>query len=790
MKYLNIKSLVFVLFFITKANAQTNLSSFSGIVVDKISKSQISGANLVIRTDSLTYTGKTDEKGRFIIKNIIPNRYEVKVIFTGYNSATIPNLLITSGKEEVLDLELEEKVAQIKEVKIKGRKKEMQNEMSTVSSRSFSMEEVNRYSGGRGDPARLAANFAGVSAPNDQRNDLVIRGNSPQGVLWRFEGINVPNLNHFSTLSTTGGPVSALNTNVLRNSDFMTSAFPSEYGNALAGVFDLGLRRGNTNQREYTFQVSAFTGLEAMAEGPINKEKGSSYLVAYRYSFAGFAKVVGLDIGTAATPNYQDLTFKINGGKTKLGQFSVFGIGAMSNIDFLHNEIDSNDIFANPNRDSYVKSKIGVIGVSHLISISTKTNLKSIIGATYTGNDYTEDSIEKSNGNPYKNLIIENSEIHYVFNSSLSSKINSQLSFKAGIIAELYNLNLLTRTRQLIPNWENRVDFKGDATLIQNFAQAKYNFNENLSMVAGLHSQLFTLNNSFAIEPRISFKYNHGGLGAFTLGYGMHHQIQPLAVYFYQRPNPDNTINNGNKNLGFSRSHHLALGYEYWIKNEWKIKAEAYVQFLENIAVEENSSSFSLLNEGASFAPTQKVNLVNGGTGFNRGIELTIEKYFTKEYYALITTSLYKSTFEGSDKIERNSAFNGGYTLNILGGKEIKVGKLKRNALTFDTKFTYAGGRYYTPVDLAASKIAGEEVLETDAKAFSEQYPDYLRLDLKFGYRMNAKNKKISQLISFDIQNVTFRKNVFIIRYNVVNQSINTSYQNGFFPNFTYKIQF
>jgi hypothetical protein len=790
MNLLKLKSIILLLIMSFTAFSQSNLSSISGTIVDKISKSQISGATIVVKTDSLIYSGKSDEKGRFIIKNIVPNRYEVVITFLGYNKMTIPNLLITSGKEEVLDIELEEKVSKVNEVIIKGRKKEMQNEMSTVSSRSFSMEEVNRYSGGRGDPARLAANFAGVSAPNDQRNDLVIRGNSPQGVLWRFEGINVPNLNHFSTLSTTGGPVSALNTNVLRNSDFMTSAFPSEYGNALAGVFDLGLRRGNTNQREYTIQASAFTGLEAMAEGPINKEKGSSYLVAYRYSFAGFAKLAGLNIGTAATPNYQDITFKINGGKTKAGQFSFFGIGAMSNINFLHNEIDTNDIFANPNRDSYVKSKIGVVGLSHLISLSAKTNLKSIIGATYTGNDYSEDSIEKSNGNPFKNLIVENSEIHYVFNSTLSSKINSKLSLKVGIITELYNLNLFTRTRQLRPDWENRVDFNGNATLLQNFAQAKYNFDENLSMVAGVHTQFFTLNNSFAIEPRISFKYNQAGLGAFTLGYGMHHQIQPLAVYFYQRLNPDNTLNAGNRNLGFSRSHHFALGYEYWIKNEWKIKAEAYMQFLENIAVEKNPSSFSLLNEGASFAPTQKVNLVNGGTGLNRGIELTIEKYFTKGYYMLLTTSLYKSTFKGSDLIERNSAFNGGYTFNLLGGKEIKVGKSKRNALTFDTKFTYAGGRYYTPIDIAASRAAGEEVHQGDDKAFSEQYPDYFRLDIKFGYRMNGKNKKISQLFSFDFQNITFRKNVFAIRYNIVTQTENTSYQNGFFPNFTYKIQF
>lgn len=787
---LKISILLYSFLFTTGVFAQTNVSSISGSIVDKVSKNPITSATIVLKGDSATYSAKSDLAGRFLIKDVKPNRYELTISLMGYNRVTIPAVLITSGKEEVFDLEMEEKVSNLKGVVIKGRKREIQNEMSAVSTRSFSMEEVNRYSGGRGDPARLAANFAGVSAPNDQRNDIVIRGNSPQGVLWRFEGINVPNLNHYSTLGTTGGPVSALNTNVLRNSDFMTSAFPAEYGNATAGVFDIGMRRGNSNKREITLQASAFTGVEAMVEGPLKKGDGSSYLIAYRYSFAGFAKAAGLDIGTAATPYYQDLTFKINTAKTKLGQFSFFGIGGLSSIDFLHNEIDSNDIFADPSRDSRVKSKVGVVGLSHSIPLSSKVNLKTMIGATYSGNDYSEDSIDKVNQRTINNLNLRNQEIHYVLNSTLSAKINSKLSIKSGIIAELYDLDILTETKKLRSQWETQVDFKDQTALIQSFFQFKYNFNEEWSTVLGVHGQHLTLNNSNAIEPRFSLKYANNRLGNFTLGYGLHHQMQPLPVYFFQGLNPNGSLNQENRNLNFTRSHHFVLGHEYVINSDWKIKTEAYMQFLENVPVENFNSSFSLLNEGATFAPTQKFNLVNGGTGFNRGVELTIEKYFTKGYYGLLTGSIYDSKYKGSDQIERNTAFNGSYTLNILGGKEFKVGKNKNNALTFDTKFTYAGGRYYTPVDINASRMKGEEVLGGDQFAFTEKYPDYYRLDIKFGYRMNGIKKKISHMLFFDLQNITFRKNVFAIRYNSVTQNANTAYQNGFFPNFLYRIQF
>jgi len=222
------------------------------------------------------------------------------VSYLGYEGVTIPNIELSAGKEVYLEIGIEESIEQLNEIVISAEveKDRAQNEMATISARTFSMEEVNRYSGGRSDIGRLAANFAGVSTSDDARNDIVIRGNSPTGVLWRLEGIPIPSPNHFSTLGTTGGPVSALNPNIIKNSDFMTSAFPAEYGNALAGVFDLGMRSGNKDKHEFMAQLGAVSGLEFMAEGPINKDNQSSYLVAGRYGFVGLAGQIGLPIGT------------------------------------------------------------------------------------------------------------------------------------------------------------------------------------------------------------------------------------------------------------------------------------------------------------------------------------------------------------------------------------------------------------------------------------------------------------------------------------------------------------
>lgn len=782
---------ILLLFIITNTSlfAQNNKQIIIGTITDKVSKTPLIGVSILLVGTNPQLGASTNENGQFKIDQVAPNRYYINCTYLGYQNVFIPNVLVTAGKEIVLDIEMEESITTLNEVSITSTKRGIQNDMNTISARSFSMEEVTRYSGGVSDPARLAANFAGVITPNDQRNDLVIRGNSPQGVLWRIDGLNVPNLNHFSTLGTTGGPVTALNTNVLKNSDFMTSAFSAEYGNAVAGVFDLGFRKGNNSTREHTFQFGALTGLEAMTEGPINKEKGSSYLIAYRYSFTGFAQALGFSIGTAANPNYQDVSFKINGAQTKYGQFSLFGLGGYSHIDFLHNKIDSSDVFSDPTRDSYSKSTIGVVGISHQIRIGTNSNLKTILGGNFALSRFDQDTIG-SQENPYRILEVKNQEVHYTLNTALSTKVNSKFNIKTGIIAEVLSLKLATQNREFTPYWKKTLDYDGNTLLLQEYFQAKYAFNEQFSFIAGLHAQQYFLNNSNSIEPRIALKYKLDKVGIITLGYGLHQQAQPLTVLFYKNYKPDGTISKDNENLGFNKSNHFVLGYEYNFTEDWKLKLETYFQILNNIPVTNFSSSFSLLNEGAAFVPTQQGDLVNNGKGTNKGIEFTLEKLFSNNYYGLITASFYDSKYVGSDGIERNTAFNGHYTLNFLAGKEFKVGKSKQDAITFDTKITSAGGRYYTPVDLEASKIAGKEVLAGDALAFSERLPNYFRFDFKIGYRLNSKKRKLAQTFSMDFQNLTNQKNVFAQRFNRVNGEINTTYQNGFLPNFVYKLQF
>lgn len=770
---------------------QNATQTIRGIIVDKQSQTSLPGVNVIILGSDPIKGATSDENGKFKIPDLNPGRYDLKFSFMSYKEVIIPNIVLTSGKEVVLEIGMEESANELTEVVISGTKKnETNNELVSVSGRSFSMEEVNRYAGGRSDPSRLAANFAGVSSPNDARNDIVIRGNSPVGVLWRIEGLNIPNPNHFSTIGTTGGPVSAINTNVLKNSDFFTSAFPAEYGNANAGVFDLGFRNGNSEKPEHTFQIGALTGIEAMTEGPINKTKGSSYLIAYRYAFTGVAQKIGIPIGTAATPFYQDISFKLNSGTSKLGKFTLFGLAGTSNITFDHNETDTTDLFADPTRDSYFKSDIGLIGLKHFIKVNSRSYFNTILGGTYAGSIYLEDTITK--GTDINTRVRENktSRIYYSINTSFNTKISAKLFTKIGVIGELINLNLDYRDRNFTPYWKQVWDFNDYTQLYQAYALAKYNFNDKLTFNLGLHAQHLALNGSTSIEPRLGIKYQLNQKNTLSVGYGMHSQMQPTDVYFLRTLNADSTYSQSNKDLDFTRSQHFVIGYDLLPASDWRIKTELYYQLLNNVPVTQNPSSYSMLNAGAGFFPNETGNLENTGSGTNYGAELTIEKFFSKGYYGLITGTLYQSKYKGSDGKERNTAFNGNYVYNILVGKEFKVGKEKRNAITFDIKMTQAGGRYYTPVDLVASQAARQEVVKGDEFAYTERNPDFFRLDVKTGFTLNSKKHKLSQSVFFDIQNVTNNKNVFAQRYNTVTKTINTAYQIGFFPNFMYKIQF
>ena len=287
--------LIACILFFCQAFSQNLTQTIRGIVTDNESEYTLPGASVVIISLEPIIGVSTDVNGKFEFNNIPVGRHTLQISFMGYETVTVPNVLVGSAKELILKVGLTESLVKLEEVVVSGsnKKEDANNEMSTVSARSFSVEETSRYAASVDDPARMAQAFAGVSTTDDVSNEIIVRGNSPRGLLWRLNGIEIPSPNHFTDVGASGGGISVLSNNMMDNSDFFTAAFPAEYGNALSGVFDINLRKGNQHKAERAFQLGLL-GTDVSVEGPLRGENKGSYLINYRYSTLSMLTAIGV----------------------------------------------------------------------------------------------------------------------------------------------------------------------------------------------------------------------------------------------------------------------------------------------------------------------------------------------------------------------------------------------------------------------------------------------------------------------------------------------------------------
>ncbi|HTF80090.1 MAG TPA: TonB-dependent receptor [Cytophagales bacterium] len=760
----------------SKLSAQDYTQNVRGTVVDKVSQAPIAGVVVIIAD---TIAVETDLDGNFKFTNIPVGKYNLIFKYEGYKIMPIQNVAVNSGKEVVLSVPMEEDITVLETVVVgeKLEKNKPINSMSTVSTRVFSVEETQKYAAAVNDPARMASAFAGVVTTNDGNNGISIRGNSPNGLLWRMEGVDIPNPNHFSDVGTAGGGVSILSAQLLSNSDFSTGAFAAEYGNALSGVFDIRLRKGNNEKREYTFQAG-FLGLDAAIEGPFKKGYNGSYLVNYRYSTLGLITRM-VDLFDAKTL-FQDLSYNIYLPTNKYGNISFFGINGLSN-QTTEAKSDTNLWNIRFNRaNTKFFANTHANGMTYSKTFNKRLHMKSALVYSSTVNGSNIDELNTSfQGHPvYREKYVQNK---WTLNTVFNYKVNARNSFRSGFMVNKYAFSLSQKelndsTKQML----EYVNHSGDAESMQIFSQWQNRLNEKLTLNAGLHYMRFFLNGSQSLEPRASVRYELTSKKAMTFGYGLHSQIQPLGVYFAKV-----AAVTPNTKMGLSKAHHIVLGYDQSLNSHMRMKLETYYQHLFNIGQGTDvAQNFSVLNEnGGNFSKA----LNNGGSARNYGLELTMEHFMHNNFYFLASASLYDSKYKGTDGHMYNTRFNGNYAFTVTTGKEFKVSERKKRMLGINLKSYYAGGFRRTPMDVAATLQKGDEVYEHD-KSFTDQNPAYFRTDLRVSLRRNYKHATTT--LALDIQNVTSRKNVGGQYFDEDTKEIKYFYQTPLIPILSYRIEF
>jgi hypothetical protein len=755
-------------------NAQQFTQTIKGRITDAESRQPIVGATVLVLGMQSIKGATTDTKGYFKLSEVPVGRHSIKISSVGYDENLIQELVVGSGKEVELSIQLNESLQQLAEVNVKSQKEygAALNEMASVSARSFSVEQAKRYAAAINDPARMALSFAGVASNSDDSNALIIRGNSPKGVLWRMEGVEIPNPNHFGEEGSTGGGISALSVNVLANSDFFTSAFPAEYGNATSGVFDLKLRKGNNEKREYAMQLGVM-GLDVAAEGPLGKKGGASYLANYRYSTLAILSGLGINPAGDATPEFQDGAFKLHFPIKQKAMLSVWGMGGLSRQ--IRRRVLSTDAF---------HSDRGVLGLNYVHFINERTYTEVIASwaafrTTYEYNRTDRIDWEKNN---YTNQA-------YRLSGMIHHKINARHALRTGLIMsnlsyKLYDIDVLANTSR------ERINQRGYTQLWQAYGQWKYRVSPAFTLNLGTHLLGLRLNRSTSIEPRLGLRWQVAPRHALTGGVGIHSRTEAISMYLAQVRVSDTRTEAVNRQLKLMKSLHSVLGYEYRPAGTWRLQVEGYYQHHYQVPIGPTGtkSAFlrteSLLNLMDGYVTDS---LVSDGKGRNYGVELTVERFLTRGVYLLATTSLYQAKYTARDGVERNSRFNGNFVQNVLAGKEWKVGRKQSNLLALNLRGLWAGGNRYIPIDLAASRKAGRTIRNYTA-AYSEQLPAYFRLDTRISFTKNRKRS--TSTVSIDVQNLTNRANFYQPLYDNATKSIRFDTQMGLIPILNWRLEF
>ena len=765
--------------------AQELTQVIRGQVIDIESQSPLPFATVTVNTSDSLLGAIADGNGYFRFNRIPIGRYDIKVSFMGYETQVIPEQMVSTGKEIVLTIKMREQIAELEEVVIKAftQKDKPLNSMATASARTFSVEEARRYAGGFDDPARLASSFAGITTENLRDNTIVIRGNSPKGLHWRLEGVEIPNPSHFANLGTFGGGgVSALSTMVVDNSDFFTGAFPAEYGNALSGVFDIKLRSGNNEKHEHAVQLGTL-GLDLSSEGPIRKGSRASYLFNYRYSTFGLIKsILPKDIKDFV-PVYQDLSFKINLPTGKYGIFSIWGLAAQNKQNYDAEQDSSQWESVDDRMDGKITQGMGGLGINHRYIFPKNAYLNTSLALSghytkYMGGILGYDMVR------YENEFMDTRNHKYIFTSVLNKKFNVKHANRTGFIFENIHFNTLSKYASVYDQGLiTVVDEKGASNFVQVFSQSKISFSNRFTINAGLHGQYFDLNKEGVIEPRLGMTYKPGKAQSLSIAYGMHSRLEPLILYF-ARVDDGGSITQPNLDLKLTKSHHLVLSYDISLNPDLRLKIEPYTQFLYDVPVIPDSN-YSVLNMEAEWYFNQE--LINNGTGQNTGIDFTLERFLKNGFYYLITASMFNSRYKGDDGIDRNTRFNTHYVLNLLYGKEWALGRQKNKILGVNGRVNYLGGKRTTPIDAYHSDIV-QDVVYDYSRLYEEKESDIYFVGVTINYRINKRNH--SSIWSLQVSNLLLAKENYGLYYNYKTKQVEPFELGVLVPNLSYRIEF
>jgi len=767
-------SVFFLLFFLS-----TEAQIVRGTVRDADSGAPLTGATVLLQraqsgADSLRIA--SGPSGEFQFEGLRTGYYRCKVFAEGYESQSFTEISVAAGKDQTLEIGLVKANTTLPNVTITTSSPGGRRPLQPLSEIPLSRDQTLRFPAVYFDPARLAMAYPGLANTDDGNNGMSIRGNNPASVHWRLEGVDVVNPNHLSNSGTfndrpagASGGILMFSAQLLDNSSLLTGAFPAGFGDALGGVMDLNLRRGNTRRHEFTAQAGLI-GLDLAAEGPMSKKGRNSYLANYRYSTVGLLGKMGISFGDEQI-DFQDLSFKLNFSGKKGGEWSLFGLGAISENKFRHK---SDTSFAERVKDFFdidFTSKTGIVGLSCWSPLGQKTWLKTALAVSAQTNRrtaiYSPDS-----------RINERDETRHLKTSgtvTLSHRLNNRWRFQGGALLTAQDFRAESDRDTILLE-------RPDHGLLSMQPWTAFNWtsqNERTLLQIGLHSLLVPELDHSAVEPRLFITQVISKRHRLALSWGKYSEIAPLWLL--------------KNDLKVQASWQAGLRHTWNVLNSWTLKTELFWQKITTAGIEANgSTAFSLLN--VRDFETSSSRLVYNGLGENKGIEISLERYLSNNWFVTANTTIFDSRFRGSDGIWRDTRWNLGHLANLTVGREWyrERGEHTMRSFGINGRIVWTGGFREMPVDAAASEAAplGTQSTIFDTRnGFSLQQSDYYRVDLRVYWKRSLGNRRNSTL-AMDLQNVTMKKNIAYHYYDPFTKKTERKYQLGLIPNISWRLEF
>jgi len=720
---------------------ELNAGIITGTVRDVLTNETLPGVSVnIIGT---TLATKTDTAGVYRFKNIKPGLYNIQFSYVGYKKKTQFDVQVGNARPAVLDVSLEMEASALGEVKINA-PLFIKPVESPVSLRTVGATEIKRVPGGNRDISRAIQSLPGVAAPVSFRNDIIIRGGSPSENRFYLDGVEIPNINHFTTQGASGGPVGMINVDFIKEVDFYSGAFPANRGNMLSSVFEFRQKDGRSDKFSPTLTLGA-TDLAATLEGPLGDK--TTFLTSYRYSYLqGLFKVLGLPF----LPAYQDYQFKIKHKINPKNELTLIGLGAIDRFKLNLSSADDTEA------SQYLVDNLPVneqdnytLGLTYK-NFRAKGNSLLVISRNYLNNraeKFQNNDESKLQTLDYQSKEIEN-KIRFENNSLVGPyKIN----FGAGVETGEYNTN----TTQILPLGSEIYTSAIDLVKYGLFAQISRSvFADKVNLSFGLRADANTFNDQMnnlakTISPRLSATYNINEKLSINANAGIYYQMPTYTLLGYRQGNGPLL----NTNAQYIQSQQAVLGFEYNTLEDTRFTIEGFYKYYDRYPmVRELGVDVPLANLGADFGVNGNRQLTGFTQGRSYGLELLTQRRLKKGFYGIASLTLFRSEFQDNTQTFVQTSWNNRYIISMTGGKI-----LPKN-WEIGTRFRFSGGSPYTPYDLEASSLKSN--FDTFPQGISDfnrlnqnLLANFYQLDLRIDKKYPFKNFSLN--VFFDVQNVT-----------------------------------